>query len=98
MGRSEVENIVSVKSVVQNFEDGVGAANGKLLGVLVQFENKAALDKFVSLGEIKYKEKVVRYNILSDVNNELREKKVNYLVDDGPTTQELSNRGSLLSG
>merc|ERR1719348_847908 len=89
---SEFENIVSVKSVIQNFEDGVGAANGKLLGILVQFENRAALDKFVSLGEIKYKEKVVRYNIISDVNNELREKKVNYQVDDGPTTQELSNR------
>merc|ERR1712080_683996 len=59
---SEFENIVSVKSVIQNFEDGVGSANGKCLGVLVQFENKAALDKFVSLGEIKYKEKVVRYN------------------------------------
>merc|ERR1711890_57936 len=89
---SEFENIVSVKSVIQNFEDGVGSANGKLLGVLVQFEHKAALDKFVSLGEIKYKEKVVRYNVICDVNNELREKKVNYQVDDGPTTQELANR------
>merc|ERR1712226_1535309 len=87
---SEIENIVSVKSVLQSFEEGAGT--GKLLGVLVEFENKAALQKFTEQKDIKYKEKVLRYNVMSEVNNELRTKKANYKVDDGPTTPELANR------
>ena len=46
----------------------------------------------MALGKTKHKENMVRYNIQSKANNELRTKNINYKVDDGPTTQELAKR------
>ena len=88
---SQFEGIVSAKTVVTGRgEEG----QGKMLGVLVKFESKAALEKFTQLKELKYKEQVVRFNLMGEVvkRNDVRLRKANYVVDDGPTTQQLSGR------
>ena len=89
---AEFENVVSAKTVLTT--RGENAPGGKLLGILIQFENKAALEKFTQMKDVKYKDHVIKYNIMSKVarSNELRTKKSNFSVDDGPTTQELANR------
>jgi hypothetical protein len=92
---SEFEGIVSVKSVEHMRGEG---PNGKLLGILLQFESNAALVKFTQLKEVKYKEHTLRYNVMSEVirNIEVRNKKANFVVDDGPTTQQLADRRIIL--
>jgi len=90
---SEIENVVAVKTVVQTRGESK-EGKGRVIGVLVQFEDNASLVKFTQLKDVKYKEKVLKYNILKDVvrNNEVRARKMNFMVDDGPTTQQLSDR------
>jgi hypothetical protein len=90
-GESESESVESVKTVSQQIQ---GTKKEKRLGVLVQFKTKQDLVKFTELENLEYKERVVKYHVVNDVikNNELKTKKVDYAVDDGPTTQELTNR------
>ena len=89
---SQFEGIVSAKTVVTGRGEEEG--QGKMLGVLVKFESKVALEKFTQLKELKYKEQVVRFNLMGEVvkRNDVRLRKANYVVDDGPTTQQLSSR------
>jgi len=92
---SEFENVVAVKTVIQTRGEN---DSGVQVGILVQFEDNASLVKFTQLKDVKYKEKVLKYNAVNDTirNNEIRTKKVNYMVDDGPTTQQLSDRRVML--
>merc|ERR1719319_893691 len=82
-GKAGVQGVASAKLVLQGKPDQPGA---KVLGVLVVFETKEMVDKFV--------ERMVKYYHLGEVvrANEVRLRKANYVVDDGPTTQHLSNR------
>jgi len=95
---SEFENIVEVKTVLQTRAEveGVNAKNKfeKLIGILVKFEDHASLVKFTQMKDVKYKEKSIKYYVMSDAvrNNEVRMKKMNFVVDDGPTTQQLADR------
>ena len=87
---AEFEGVVGVKQVLHKQGEG----QGRLLGVLVQFETKEKLTTFIQLKEVKYKEHVLKWNLMAEVgrNTELRLKAANYLVDDGPTTAQLSAR------
>jgi len=86
---SSFENIVSMKTVLQDYEGSYTP-----LGVLVQFENKHDLQKFTRIKNKLIRGNAVKYNIMSEVlkEHELRSKIVNYMVDDGPTPQELTDR------
>ena len=93
--KSGFEGIVSVKSVETISCDG---PNGKLLGTLLQFESNAALVKFTQLKEVKYKGHTLRYKNMCEVirNIQVQNKKANFVVDDGPNTQQLADRRIVL--
>jgi len=92
-GKAGVQGVASAKLVLQGKPDQPGA---KVLGVLVVFETKEMVDKFVEQKVVTLEggERMVKYYHLGEVvrANEVRLRKANYVVDDGPTTQHLSNR------
>jgi len=93
---SQFEGIVSAKQVMTKRADDTD--RGKLQGILLTFESEAALAKFTELENLKYKELSLKWTLMTEVlkNLEVRSKKVNFAVDDGPTTQQLAERRIIL--
>ena len=93
---SQFEGIVSAKHVLTKRADDTD--KGRLQGILLTFESEAALAKFTKLEDLKYKELSIRWTLMTEVlkNLEVRSKKVNFAVDDGPTTQQLAERRIIL--
>ena len=93
---SQFEGIVSAKQVLTKRADD--SERGRLQGILLTFESEAALAKFTELENLKYKELSLRWTLMTEVlkNLEVRSKKVNFAVDDGPTTQQLAERRIIL--
>jgi len=93
---SQFEGIVSAKHVLTKRADDTD--RGRLQGILLTFESEAALAKFTELEDLKYKEMSIRWTLMTEVlkNLEVRSKKVNFAVDDGPTTQQLAERRIIL--
>jgi len=92
-GRAGVHGVTTAKLVLQGKPEQSG---GKVLGVLLVFETKEAVDRFVEQKVVTLEggERMVKYYHLGEVvrANEVRLRKANYVVDDGPTTQQLSDR------
>ena len=93
---SQFEGIVSAKQVLTKRADDTD--RGRLQGILLTFESEAALAKFTGLEDLKYKEMSIKWTLMTEVlkNLEVRSKKVNFAVDDGPTTQQLAERRIIL--
>ena len=93
---SQFEGIVSAKQVLTKRADD--SERGRLQGILLTFESEAALAKFTELENLKYKELSLKWTLMTEVlkNLEVRSKKVNFAVDDGPTTQQLAERRIIL--
>ena len=93
---SQFEGIVSAKQVLTKRADD--SERGRLQGILLTFESEAALSKFTELENLKYKELSLKWTLMTEVlkNLEVRSKKVNFAVDDGPTTQQLAERRIIL--
>merc|ERR1712088_551591 len=93
---SQFEGIVSAKHVLTKRADDTD--RGRLQGILLTFESEAALAKFTELENLKYKELSLKWTLMTEVlkNLEVRSKKVNFAVDDGPTTQQLAERRIIL--
>jgi len=93
---SQFEGIVSAKQVLTKREGDTD--RGRLQGILLTFESEAALAKFTELENLKYKEMSLKWTLMTEVlkNLEVRSKKMNFAVDDGPTTQQLAERRIIL--
>jgi len=93
---SQFEGIVSAKQVLTKREGD--SERGRLQGVLLTFQSEAALAKFTEQEELKYKGLLLKWTLMTEVlkNLEVRSKKMNFAVDDGPTTQQLAERRIIL--
>ena len=93
---SQFEGIVSAKQVLTRRVDDTD--RGRHQGILLTFESEAALAKFTEIENLKYMNTDLKWTLMTEVlkNLEVRSKKVNFAVDDGPTTQQLAERRIIL--
>merc|ERR1719285_1159604 len=93
---SQFEGIVSAKQVLTKRVDDKD--RGRLQGILLTFESEAALAKFTEIENLQYMNTNLKWTLMTEVlkNLEVRSKKVNFAVDDGPTTQQLAERRIIL--
>lgn len=91
---SEVDNVHSFKFIMEKHGDALP----RLQGILLQFQDKNALIKFTLLKNLHFKEKLMKYNILSDsVRAEVRSKNVEFAVEGDSSKEKVLGRRLVLT-